>query len=215
MAPAMPAGKPTKRIPGASKPKVIAGSVFLNIPYDAGFKNLLLAYIAVISAFGFTPRATLEIPFSERRLDRILKLILQSEYSIHDLSRVQLDRTSPRTPRFNMPFELGLTVALGKTVHTSHEWVICESVKHRVKKSLSDMDGSDAYIHGGTIKGVFREMSKAFVGSARQPTVTEMMQIYKVLRAQLGRILDEAGAQDPFGAPSIQRTLRIGEHCYG
>src|SRR3984885_3421054 len=105
----MPARKPTRRRHVAPKTRVDAGSVFLNIPYDAGFENLFLAYISAISAFGFTPRATLEIPFN-RRLDRILSLIEKSEYSIHDLSGVQLDRAIPCTPRFNMPFELGLTV---------------------------------------------------------------------------------------------------------
>jgi len=160
----------------------------------------LLAYIAAISAFGFTPRATLEIPFGQRRLDRILMLIRQSRYSIHDLSRVQLDRNKPRTPRFNMPFELGLTVALEKTAHPDHEWVVCEAVARRINKSLSDLDGTDAYIHGGTIKGVFREIGNAFVGSKRQPSVKEMMQIYRVLRAQLEEILSNAGAADPFNA---------------
>jgi hypothetical protein len=87
------------------------------IPYDGRFENLLLAYIAGISAFGFAPRATLEIPFSQRRLDRIISLIASSQYSVHDLSRVQLDRTAPRTPRFNMPFELGLTVGIGNPNH--------------------------------------------------------------------------------------------------
>jgi hypothetical protein len=33
-------------------------SVFLNIPYDAGFQNLFLAYIAGLSAFNLKPRAT-------------------------------------------------------------------------------------------------------------------------------------------------------------
>jgi len=160
----------------------------------------LLAYIAAISAFGFTPRATLEIPFGQRRLDRILALIQQSQYSIHDLSRVQLDRKSPRTPRFNMPFELGLTVALEKTARPDHAWVVCESMRRRINKSLSDLDGTDAYIHDGTIKGVFREVCNAFVGSSRQPTVTEMMQIYRVLRAQFQGILRRAGARDAFNA---------------
>ena len=50
-------------------------SVFLNIPYDRQFENLYLAYIAGLSAFGLIPRATLEIPTSQRRLERILKLI--------------------------------------------------------------------------------------------------------------------------------------------
>ena len=196
----MAARKSTKRARGAPRPRVSPGSVFLNVPYDAGFENLLLACIAATSAFAFTARATLEIPFGQRRLDRILTLIQQSQYSIHDLSRVQLDRKAPRTPRFNMPFELGLTVALEKTTHSAHAWVLCESIRRRINKSLSDLDGTDAYIHDGTIGGVFREISNAFVGSSRQPTVTEMMQIYRVLRAQYRSILRRAGAKDAFNA---------------
>ena len=60
-----------KQLQHAGKRRV-KESVFLNVPYDAGFENLFLAYIVGISAFGFTPRATLEIPFGQRRLDRIL-----------------------------------------------------------------------------------------------------------------------------------------------
>jgi hypothetical protein len=81
-------------------------SVFLNLPYDARFRSLFLAYVAGNSAFGLIPRATLEIPGGARRLDRILALMESRRYSIHDMSRVQLDRRPPPTPRFNMPFEL-------------------------------------------------------------------------------------------------------------
>jgi hypothetical protein len=196
----MAARKPAKRIRNAAKLRVKDISVFLNVPYDAAFENLLLAYIAAVSAYGFSPRATLEIPFGQRRLDRILTLIRQSQYSIQDLSRVQLDRKPPRTPRFNMPFELGLTIALERTAHPDHSWIVCETVLRRVNKSLSDLDGTDVYIHGGTIKGVFREMGNAFVGSSRQPTVTEMSQIYRVLRAQFSSVLKRAGAKDAFNA---------------
>jgi len=195
----MPVGRAIKRAQGAKR-KNGPRSVFLNIPYDAAFQNLLLAYIAAISAFGFTPRATLEIPFGRRRLDRILALIRQSKYSVHDLSRVELDRKAPRTPRFNMPFELGLAIALERTAHPDHEWVVCESVRRRIQKSLSDLDGTGAYIHDGTIKGVFREMANAFVGTRSQPTVREMSRIYRVLRTQLRSILRRAGAADPFSA---------------
>lgn len=170
------------------------------MPYDAAFENLLLAYIAAISAYRFTPRATLEIPFGQRRLDRILTLIRQSQFSIHDLSRVQLDRNAPRTPRFNMPFELGLTVALEKSSHPEHSWIVCESVRRRINKSLSDLDGTDAYIHNGTIAGVFREVSNAFVGSVRQPTVTEMRRIYRIMRGQFRDVLQKAGARNAFNA---------------
>jgi hypothetical protein len=192
--------KPSKKLRLAAKPRVDKDSVFLNIPYDSTFEKLFLAYIAATSAFGFTPRATLEIPFGERRLDRILALILESRYSIHDLSRVQLDRKAPCTPRFNMPFELGLTVALARSAHPSHSWVVCESMPHRIKKSLSDLDGTDAYVHGGTLAGVFRELGNAFVGSTRQPSAAEMATIYRRLRAQLPSLLKTAGAKDAFNA---------------
>ena len=194
------APSPTKRPRLAARPRVDKDSVFLNIPYDPAFENCFLAYIAGVSAFGFTPRATLEIPFGERRLERILSLILQSRYSIHDLSRVQVDRKAPRTPRFNMPFELGLTVALARSSRREHSWIVCESVPHRIKKSLSDLDGTDAYIHAGTVAGIFRELGNAFVRSARQPAVEQMMQIYRVLRARFNETLKNAGASDPFNA---------------
>jgi hypothetical protein len=179
------------------KPSIEKAAVFLNIPYDARFKNLLMAYIAGISAFGFAPRATLEIPFSQRRLERIISLIASSQYSIHDLSRVQLDRTAPSTPRFNMPFELGITVGLG---NSEHSWIVCETVRRRVNKSLSDLDGTDVYIHNGTVRGVLRELSNAFVRTRRQPSVLQMMQVYRILSSNFEDILRKAGAKDPFNA---------------
>ncbi len=128
-------------------------------------------------------------------MERIISLIASSQYSVHDLSRVELDRNPPRTPRFNMPFELGLTVGIGK-----HDWIVCEATRHRIKKSLSDIDGTDVYIHDGTIRGVFRELSNAFVRTRRQPSVVQMMQIYRILRSNFAGILKKAGAKDPFNA---------------
>jgi hypothetical protein len=142
-------------------------------------------------------------------LDRILSLIEESEYSIHDLSRVQLDRVAPRTPRFNMPFELGLTVALKSAKVPKHAWVVCETVPRRINKSLSDLDGTDPYIHGGTVRGVFREMCKVFVRGRRNPTVLDMMEIYRALRSELKTILRQAGADSPFNARVFQDLCTV------
>jgi len=140
--------------------------VFLNVPYDSAFEKLYLAYIAGLSAFGLIPRATLEIPTSQRRLERILKLIEQSAYSIHDLSRVQLDARAPRVPRFNMPFELGLAVAQDAR-NRGETWYICETIPHRISKSLSDLNGTDVRIHNGTVRGVFGALCAIFVRKTR------------------------------------------------
>lgn len=175
-------------------------SVFLNIPYDSPFENLYLAYIAAVSSFGLVPRAAIEIPGGQRRLDRILKLLRSCRYSIHDLSRVQLCREAPRTPRFNMPFELGLAVAWGKTPAVRHDWFVCEARRFRLQKSLSDLDGTDPYVHECKVVGVFGQLCNAFIRSGRQPTVTQMKVIYSVLRRNLPELVKESGASSPFEA---------------
>ena len=78
--------------------------------------------------------------------------------------------------------------------------MVCESKKRRINKSLSDLDGTDPYIHCGTIRGIFRELCNVFVRSHRQPTVLQMGRIYRVLRANFKNILHRAGADDPFNA---------------
>jgi hypothetical protein len=161
-------------------------SVFLKVPYDSAFENLYLAYIAGLSAFGLIARATLEIPTSQRRLERIQKLIRQCAYSIHDLSRVQLDARAPRVPPFYMPFELGLAVAQNAG-NRRETWYICETVPHRINKSLSDLNGTDVRIHRGTVRGVFGALCDIFVRKTRQPSVQEMYRLYRVLRRNLPR----------------------------
>jgi len=89
-------------------------SVFVNVPYGAEMSDLVIAYIAGLTSLGLVPRFTAELPIGAR-LDRIVELIRSCRYSVHDLSYVQLDKGQPRTPRFNMPFELGMTVAWAET----------------------------------------------------------------------------------------------------
>jgi hypothetical protein len=178
-----------------AKLKKSRAEVFLNIPYDKKFERLFLAYIAGISAYGMVPRATLEITDSSRRLEKILKLERSCEYSVHDLSRVEVDRTKPRTPRFNMPFELGLCVAdANRREGQKQNWFVFEAVANRVDKSLSDLRGTDPKIHGATVRGVLSGLCNEFRRPGRQPTVPQMMQIYKGLRRNQTDILKEAGS---------------------
>ena len=184
-------------MPGLRRPPA---EIFLNIPYDSKFQNLCLAYICGISALGFVPRATLEIPGGIRRLDRIFKLIQECRYSVHDLSRVELDVKRPPTPRFNMPFELGLCVAWQRTGDKMHIWSVYESRDRRLAKSLSDLNGTDPYIHGSTVTGVFRELCSAFVRPDRQPSIWEMKRVYWDVRESLPEVLKRAGAKSIYNA---------------
>jgi hypothetical protein len=96
------------------KLRVEPDSVFLNIPYDEKFKKLYLAYLSGLVSLGLKPKVTLAIPGGVTRLDRIFSLLRSCRYSIHDLSRVELDRSHPPIPRFNMPMELGMAIAWEK-----------------------------------------------------------------------------------------------------
>jgi len=155
-------------------------TAFLNVPYDSKYEGLYLAFIAGLCGFGLTPHATAELSGSERRLDRILSLIRRCRYSFHDLSRVQLDRYPPATPRFNMPFELGLAVAHAQTRRRRHEWFVFEARPHRLSKSLSDLDGTDPHIHGGTAHGVLRSLANALSRNRTAPKLGELEQLYRV-----------------------------------
>src|ERR1051326_1964151 len=85
-------------------------SVFINCAFDEQYVSMLETIVFAVLACGFKPRSALEAGDSgEGRLDKIARLIRESKYGIHDISRVELDRSS-RLPRFNMPFELGLDI---------------------------------------------------------------------------------------------------------
>ena len=157
-------------------------TAFLNVPYDKRFENLYLAFIAGLCGFGLFPRATVELVGSRRRLHRIISLIRSCRYSLHDLSRVQLDRISPRTPRFNMPFELGLAVALSGPRRREHQLFVFEALPYRLNKSLSDLDGTDPYIHNGKAEGVLRALTNAFSRRGKGPTLDDLRRIHRGLR---------------------------------
>lgn len=174
--------------------------VFLNIPYDAAFERLYLAYIAGISAFRLIPHTAVEIPDTTRRLDRIQELLHQCRYSIHDLSRVQVSRSTPRTPRFNMPFELGLAVGWSSMNPGQHSWFVCDSERHRILKSMSDLAGTDINIHDGTIQGVMRELCNMFVRHSVRPDVADLMKLYRKLRSAIPAVQQRSGSRTLYEA---------------
>ena len=94
-----------------------------------------------------------------------------------------------------MPFELGLCVAdANRREGQKQSWFVFEAVANRVDKSLSDLKGTDPKIHGATVRGVLSGLCNAFKRPGRQPTVPQMMQIYKGLRRNQADILKEAGS---------------------
>lgn len=184
-------------------PRLRRNTVFLNIPYDDRFRRLYLAYVSGLIHLDLIPRATLEIPGGRNRLDKIVDLIRSCRYSIHDLSRVELDRSHPfATPRFNMPFELGLAVASARLGPAPHDWFVFETINRRLTKSLSDLNGTDPNIHDGTIEGVMRELGNAFQrrSALDRHSVPQMMKTYRAVTRRLDDILRATRSRSLFEA---------------
>ena len=193
--------------PKSGRPRVEPDACFLNIPYDKRFEKLYLAYVVGLTGLGFVPRATLGFPRDARRLERILQLIQSCKWSVHDLSRIELDRKAPRAPRFNMPFELGIAVTWAALNPGRHNWVGCDAVQHRPLKSISDLNGTDFHIHEGKISGVLNALCNAFISRRQRPTVPRMMRVYRLLRKATRELQRETGAKDLFEARVFDELL--------
>lgn len=134
-------------------------NVFINCPFDDDFRQLLIGIIFTVMYFGFKPRLALERSDSaESRIDKIIELILESKFGIHDLSRI-VSKDKGEHYRMNMPFELGIDYACKRLKDGSwatKKILILEKEKYRYQKAISDLSGSDIKNHNNdVIKAVY------------------------------------------------------------
>lgn len=126
-------------------------SVFLNCPFDDAYLPLLRPILFFIFDLGLKPRIALERLDSGRpRLEKIISLIRESRYAIHDLSRLKAKRAGEYY-RLNMPFELGLDVGcrlFGGGRWAEKKCLILEAERYRYQTAISDMSNSDIAVHG-------------------------------------------------------------------
>jgi hypothetical protein len=183
-------------------------AVFLNIPYDEEFRSLYVAYVVGLTQLGLVPHLASEIPGGSRRLDRILALIKRCRYSIHDLSRVEVSGGPPEAPRFNMPLKLGMTIAWAEMNPDLHTWFVWESEPYRIQRSTSDLNGTDANIHQGTVQGLLSGLRSSFWRESA-PSVQEMLRVHGYVEAILALdIPPKAGKGDPY-ANGVFAELRM------
>lgn len=171
-------------------------SVFLNVPYDPEYASLFVALVAGIAGLGCTPHCVLEIPSGGRnRLDRIFDLIASCNASIHDLSRVTLSGVL-EVPRFNMPFELGMTYTLSQV--GSHSFFVLEEKPFRLQASLSDLNGYDPHIHNGTPAGVLRCLLDCFGTASGTPPLSALESLAKRLARTAFKLQRQYRVDHPF-----------------
>jgi hypothetical protein len=151
--------------------------VFINGPFEKPYERIFLALIAGLVGLNLRPRSVLQIDTTHDRVRRIWGLLRKCQYFIHDLSKVQLSRKAKNkaafsVPRFNMPFETGLAVALAQT--TTHEWKILEEKPYRIQQSCSDLNGHEAFIHDRSPEVLLRELLTAFLGQPGEEAVLRL-----------------------------------------
>lgn len=135
-------------------------SVFINCPFDAEYTPLFRAMVFAIEACEFRVRCALEVDDSgETRAEKLLRIIRDSRYGIHDISRTESNAEG--LPRFNMPYEFGLFVGFkagGYGKQTKKTVLVLDRERYRYQKFLSDIAGQDIRSHGGTTDGLIREV---------------------------------------------------------
>ena len=143
-------------------------NIFVNCPFDNDYRRLLIGIVFTIIYFGYKPRLSLESADSaESRIDKILKLIIESKLGIHDISRI-VSTDKDEHYRMNMPFELG--VDYGCLKFKGGKWagkkiLILEKERYRYQKAISDLSGSDIKNHDDEVIKV--------IGAVRDWLVTE------------------------------------------
>lgn len=79
-------------------------NVFVNCPFDEKYLEILRSILFTIIYLGFNPRIALErLDSGQPRIQKIVSMIEESKYAIHDLSRIRAEKKGEYF-RLNMPF---------------------------------------------------------------------------------------------------------------
>jgi len=134
--------------------------VFINCPFDRDYAPIFRALIITVYICGFRPRSAQELDDGgQTRIDKLLNLIDECRYGIHDLSRTELDAANG-LPRFNMPLELGIFLGAkryGGKAQKLKRLLILDIEQYRYQRFISDLAGSDIHGHGGDPVRALRE----------------------------------------------------------
>jgi hypothetical protein len=127
-----------------------SSNVFVNCPFDDDYGPMLRPLLFTIISLGLRPRIALEsLDSGEPRIEKVLRLIRESRFGIHDLSRMEATRRN-EIFRLNMALELGIDFGcrrFGGRALNGKRCLILESKRYRFQAAISDLSGSDIGTH--------------------------------------------------------------------
>jgi|ERR1051325_33350 hypothetical protein len=166
-------------------------SVFINVPFDRKYARLSDAIIFAAHDCGFIARSALEVDDSgQARVEKILNIVEQSKFGVHDISRAGVDRNT-KLARFNMPLELGFFLGAkryGSERDRDKRCLILDRERYRYRAFCSDIAGQDIRAHNDQPDDAIRAV-RDWLSSHRRsvliPGGRVVSERYRLFRAQL------------------------------
>jgi hypothetical protein len=188
--------------------------VFINCPFDDDFAPMFRSLVFAVTRCGFRVRCAREMDDgTETRIDKLYRIIGESRYGIHDLSRTELDATN-KLPRFNMPLELGLFLGAKKYGGEDHKMKRCLIIdieQFRYQKFISDIAGIDITEHKGEPKRAVvsvRQWLLTVSGRKTIPTLQTLVQSHDAFMEGLPAIATAAGLEpSAISYPDYERLV--------
>jgi hypothetical protein len=123
--------------------------VFINCPFDNDYFKLLKPLLFTVCYIDLIPQISETSDSGEVRLHKIKDMVGSSQFSIHDLSRMDSLKEGD-LPRFNMPFECGIDFGFKLSdpeKFGEKKFLILEKEQYRYQKVISDISGNDIKAH--------------------------------------------------------------------
>lgn len=171
-------------------------NVFINCPFDDEYRPIFNSIVFAVHDAGFIARCALEIrDATQNRLDKIMHIVSECKYGIHDISRTELDQIH-KLPRFNMPLELGIFLGckrFGNGIQKAKFCMVIDREPHRYQKFISDIAGQDIDHHNGSPKDAIkcvRNWLRQTSERTNMPGAQEILRRYNLFQQKLPSICD-------------------------
>lgn len=172
-------------------------NVFINCPFDQDYEPIFHAIIFAVFDCGYIPKSALASQdCSDVRIQKIVNIIKNCQYAIHDISRTDLS-PSKGLPRFNMPLELGLFLGAkyyGNKLQKTKSCLILDKDQYRYQIFISDIAGQDIRAHNNETERAIsnvRDWLSSHNTKVRSPDGKEINRRYQLFRKDLPEICKE------------------------
>jgi hypothetical protein len=153
--------------------------VFINCPYDKKYKHFFVLIVFYCFYFGYEPVFASQIGGAESRIDKIIKMIKECDFGIHDISKAFI-QDDESLPRYNMTFELGLDFMLKHNKKTRNKLLILDGEQYQYLKTISDLSGCDIIGHNNDEIRLINAIRDFFMGFNQYDKVPKGINLYEV-----------------------------------